>query len=83
MASGPSMTWGRIRIGTKALAESEEADFEGIFHDWSALLDAIELALNNEEFPRAYELVKGRFEIVVKHGLTVEWTGMPVSGSKN
>ena len=58
-----------------------DVDFEAIFKDYSSLLDAIELALGEENYERAETLVKGRFCIVEAHGLTVEFTGMPVSGS--
>ena len=62
---------------------SEKADFEGVFGDWAGLLDAIEMALGEEDLERAHELVKGRFAMAEKHGLTVEFTGMPASGSVN
>ena len=61
----------------------EEADFEGVFHEWATLLDAIELALNDEDGDRAYELVKGRFDMAEKYGLTVEFTEIPASGEKH
>ena len=63
-------------------ARENEADFEGLFKDWASLLDAIELSLGDEAvFDRAHELVKGRFAIAEKYGLTVEFTGMPASGA--
>ncbi len=62
----------------------EPVDFEGLFHDWATLLDAIELALGDEAvFDQAHKLVKGRFAIAEKYGLTVEFTGMPASGEKH
>lgn len=64
-------------------AMAEEANFEGAFLAFASLLDAIELALGDEEYDRAEDLVKGRFDIVEEHGLTVEFTGMPVSGEKH
>ena len=60
-----------------------EVNFEGLFHDWAGLLDAIEQALGEEDLDRAHELVKGRFAMAEKHGLTVEFTGMPASGRTN
>ncbi len=60
-----------------------EADFEGLFHEWATLLDAIELALGDEHRIDIYELVKGRFAIAEKYGLSVEFTGMPASGEKH
>lgn len=61
-----------------------EADFEGLFHDWATLLDAIEMALGDEAvFDQAHKLVKGRFAIAEKYGLTIEFTGMPASGEKH
>jgi hypothetical protein len=71
-------------LGQGGSAGWGEADFEGLFHDWASLLDAIELALGDEAvFDRAHELVKGRFKIAEKYGLTVEFTGMPASGEKH
>jgi len=68
----------------RIVSSTEEADFEGLFHDWATLLDAIEMALGDEAvFDRAHELVKGRFAIAEKYGLTVEFTGMPASGAKH
>ena len=70
--------------GQGGSATMSGADFEGLFHDWASLLDAIELALGDEAvFDRAHELVKGRFAIAEKYGLTVEFTGMPASGAKH
>ncbi len=60
-----------------------KADFEGLFQEWASLLDAIELALSGSDEVRATELVKGRFKIAEKYGLTVEFTGMPASGEKH
>lgn len=60
-----------------------DVNYEQIFLDLSSLLDGIEMALNEEDYERAEQLVKGRFDIVEKHGLTVEFTGMLASGKKN
>lgn len=65
------------------MSEPEEANFEGAFFAFATLLDAIELALGDEDYDRAESLVKGRFDIVEEHGLTVDFTGMPVSGEKH
>lgn len=59
----------------------EAVDFEAIFRDLAGLLDAIEAAVDQCEYERAQELIAGRFDMVRKHGLTVEVTGMPASGS--
>ncbi len=64
-------------------APEVEVDFQAVFCDLSTLLDAIENALNERDGERAEKLVKGRFDLVEKHGLTVEFTGMPVSGGSN
>ena len=65
------------------MSMSEKADYEGLFRDWAGLLDAIEMALGEEDYDRAEELVNGRFAMAEKHGLTVSFTGMPASGSVN
>ncbi len=65
------------------MSNPEDVDFVAIFQDLSALLDAIELAVDHCEYERAQELIAGRFDIAEKHGLTVEVTGMPVSGEKH
>ena len=71
-------------LGRAGSATMSEADFEGLFHDWASLLDAIEMALGDEAvFDQAHKLVKGRFAIAEKYGLTVEFTGMPASGEKH
>ena len=72
-------------LGHERIVEwAEPVDFEGLFKEWASLLDAIELALGDEAvFDRAHELVKGRFAIAEKYGLTVEFTGMPASGAKH
>ena len=62
---------------------SEKADFEGLFGDWAGLLDAIEMALGEEDYERAETLVSGRFAMAEKYGLTVEFTGMPAIGIAN
>lgn len=58
-------------------------DFQAIFSDFSSLLDAIELSLGNDDYERAEKLVRSRFDIAEAHGLTVEFTGLPVSGRIN
>lgn len=60
-----------------------EVDFQAVFCDLSTLLDAIEKALGEGDAARAEELVKGRFDLVEKHGLTVEFTGMPAGAGDN
>ena len=52
---------------------------EKLFTDLCTLLDAIEMALADEDAELAHELVISRFEIMEGHGLTVEFTG-PASG---
>lgn len=56
--------------------------YEAVFPDLCSLLDAIEGALNERDGERAEKLVKGRFDIIKKHGFKVEFTGLPTSGWK-
>lgn len=57
-----------------------DVNYEQIFLDLSSLLDGIEMAFGEEDYERAEQLVKGRFDVFEKHGLTVEFTSMPASG---
>jgi len=47
------------------------------------LLDAIERAVDDGSREEVDRLVHTRFELVEQYGLTVEFTGMPVSGKKH
>ncbi len=48
--------------------------------DLMSLLDAIEMALIDNDEDSAKELVMGRFGIVEKHGFSVEITGTQARG---
>jgi hypothetical protein len=64
-------------------AVAEEADFQGAFFAFSTLLDAIERAVDDGSREEVDRLVHTRFELVEQYGMTVEFTGMPVSGKKH
>lgn len=55
-------------------------DMEQWAIDLSSLLDAIEVAINEDDLERAMTLVAGRFDIAEKNGLTVEFTGIVCGG---
>ena len=62
---------------------ADEVNFEDVFCELSTLLDAIEIALDEEDYEKAERLVASRFRLVEKHGLTVEITGVLASGRLN
>ncbi len=62
---------------------SEEADFQGAFFAFATLLDAIERAVDGGTMEEIDRLVHTRFDLVEQYGMTVEFTGMPVSGEKH
>ncbi len=61
----------------------EEANFEGAFFAFATLLDAIERAVDGGTLEEIDRLVHTRFDLVEQYGMTVEFTGMPVSGEKH
>ncbi len=65
------------------MPKAEEADFEGAFFAFATLLDAIERAVDGGTLEEIDRLVHTRFDLVEQYGMTVEFTGMPVSGSKH
>lgn len=62
---------------------AEEANFEGAFFAFATLLDAIERAVDGGTMEEIDRLVHTRFDMVEQYGMTVEFTGMPVSGEKH
>lgn len=56
------------------------SDYQAWAVDLSSLLDAIEMALREEDYDRARQLVAGRFDIAEKHGLRVVPMGVQAGG---
>ncbi len=65
------------------MPKDEEADFQGAFFAFATLLDAIERAVDGGTLEEIDRLVHTRFDLVEQYGMTVEFTGMPVSGEKH
>lgn len=57
-----------------------EVNFEKWATDLCSLLDAIEMALRNDDTDRALELVMGRFQIAEDNGLEIRALGTDPAG---
>ena len=53
----------------------DEVNYEGWAIDLCCLLDAIEAALNENDFDKAHILLKGRFRIAENYGLEIVMMG--------
>ena len=61
-------------------AVENEVSYEQWAVDLCSLLDAIEIALDEDDLDRAQTLVAGRFDIAENNGFIVEFTGIDGAG---
>lgn len=59
---------------------SDEVNYKGWAVELCSLLDAIEIALGQEDLNRVKILIGGRFRIAKAHGIKIKWTGTQAAG---
>ena len=59
---------------------SDEVNYKGWALEMCSLLDAIEIALGNEDLDTARIFLKGRFRIAEAHGLKAEFMDKQAAG---
>jgi hypothetical protein len=59
-----------------AKTELDGIDFEGLWREFAALLDAIEISVDNEDYEKVKRLTMNRFDVVEQHGLEVQIIGI-------